>query len=307
MAVRSGRTPPTVAVLMGGLSAEREVSLSSGKECVAALRDEGVKVVEVDAGLDLAARLADINPDIVFNALHGRWGEDGCVQGILEWLRIPYTHSGVLASALAMDKQRSKAAFRAAGIPVVDSVISAKSEIMAAHVMAPPYVVKPNNEGSSVGVYIVQEAANGPPLLSEDMPEHLMVETYAPGRELTVTVMGDRALTVTEIFTDGWYDYHAKYSVGGSRHMVPADIPQQIFDACMELSLTAHTALGCRGVSRADFRWDETRGLDGLIMLEVNTQPGMTPTSLSPEQGEHCGISFGQMCVWMVEDASCDR
>jgi len=292
---------------MGGLSAEREVSLSSGKECVAALRDEGVKVVEVDAGLDLAARLADINPDIVFNALHGRWGEDGCVQGILEWLRIPYTHSGVLASALAMDKQRSKAAFRAAGIPVVDSVISAKSEIMAAHVMAPPYVVKPNNEGSSVGVYIVQEAANGPPLLSEDMPEHLMVETYAPGRELTVTVMGDRALTVTEIFTDGWYDYHAKYSVGGSRHMVPADIPQQIFDACMELSLTAHTALGCRGVSRADFRWDETRGLDGLIMLEVNTQPGMTPTSLSPEQGEHCGISFGQMCVWMVEDASCDR
>jgi D-alanine-D-alanine ligase len=222
-------------------------------------------------------------------------------------MRLPYTHSGVLASALAMDKQRSKDVFRAAGIPVMESVIAPKSEIMAAHLMDPPYVVKPNNEGSSVGVYIVQEAANGPPALSEDMPESLMVETYAPGRELTVTVMGDRALTVTEIFTDGWYDYHAKYSVGGSRHEMPADVPQDVFDACMEQALTAHKALGCRGVSRADFRWDDTRGLDGLIMLEVNTQPGMTPTSLSPEQGEHCGISFGKMCAWMVEDASCDR
>lgn len=307
MADSSGRTLPTVAVLMGGLSAEREVSLSSGKECVTALRDEGFTVIEVDAGLDLAAQLAEIKPDVVFNALHGRWGEDGCVQGMLEWMRLPYTHSGVLASALAMDKQRSKDVFRAAGIPVMESIIAPKSEIMAAHLMAPPYVVKPNNEGSSVGVYIVQEAANGPPALSEDMPESLMVETYAPGRELTVTVMGDRALTVTEIFTDGWYDYHAKYSVGGSRHEMPADVPQEVFDACMEQALTAHKALGCRGVSRADFRWDETRGLDGLIMLEVNTQPGMTPTSLSPEQGEHCGISFGKMCAWMVEDASCDR
>lgn len=307
MADSSGRTLPTVAVLMGGFSAEREVSLSSGKECAAALRGEGFTVIEVDAGPDLAERLADLKPDVVFNALHGRWGEDGCVQGILEWLKIPYTHSGVLASALAMDKQRSKDAFRAAGIPVVDSVIRSRDEIMAAHVMEPPYVVKPNNEGSSVGVYIVQEAANGPPALSEDMPEMLMVETYAPGREMTTTVMGDRALTVTDILTDGWYDYHAKYAAGGSRHEVPANIPQEIFDACMDLALRAHQALGCRGVSRTDFRWDEARGLEGLIVLEVNTQPGMTPTSLSPEQGVHCGISFGQMCRWMVEDASCGR
>ena len=307
MADSSGRTISTVAVLMGGFSAEREVSLSSGKECAAALRGEGFTVIEVDAGPDLAERLADLKPDVVFNALHGRWGEDGCVQGILEWLKIPYTHSGVLASALAMDKQRSKDAFRAAGIPVVDSMIRSRDEIMAAHVMAPPYVVKPNNEGSSVGVYIVQEAANGPPALSEDMPEMLMVETYAPGREMTTTVMGDRALTVTDILTDGWYDYHAKYAAGGSRHEVPANVPQEIFDACMDLALRAHRALGCRGVSRTDFRWDEARGLEGLIVLEVNTQPGMTPTSLSPEQGVHCGISFGQMCRWMVEDASCGR
>ncbi len=292
---------------MGGPSAEREVSLSTGRECAAALRDEGFKVIEVDAGPDLAAQISDITPDVVFNALHGRWGEDGCVQGLLEWLRLPYTHSGVLSSALAMDKQRSKDVFRAAGIPVVESIIRPKGEIMAGHVMDPPYVVKPNNEGSSVGVYIVQEAANGPPALSEDMPGALMVETYAPGRELTTTVMGDRALTVTDILTDGWYDYHAKYADGGSRHVVPAEVPQDIFDACMDYALRAHRALGCRGLTRTDFRWDEARGLDGLIVLELNTQPGMTPTSLSPEQGEVCGIGFGAMCAWMVEDASCDR
>ena len=307
MAAGSGRTLPTVAVLMGGPSAEREVSLSTGRECAAALRDEGFTVIEVDAGRDLAAQIISHAPDVVFNALHGRWGEDGCVQGILEWLKVPYTHSGVLASALAMDKQRSKEVFRAAGIPVVESILRPKAEIMAGHVMDPPYVVKPNNEGSSVGVYIVQEAANGPPLLSEDMPEALMVEAYAPGRELTTTVMGDRALTVTDILTDGWYDYHAKYAAGGSRHEVPADVPQEIFDACMDIALRAHRALGCRGLSRTDFRWDEARGLDGLIVLEVNTQPGMTPTSLSPEQGAVRGIGFGAMCAWMVEDASCDR
>jgi len=292
---------------MGGPSAEREVSLSTGRECAAALRDEGFTVIEVDAGRDLAAQIISHAPDVVFNALHGRWGEDGCVQGILEWLKVPYTHSGVLASALAMDKQRSKEVFRAAGVPVVESILRPKAEIMAGHVMDPPYVVKPNNEGSSVGVYIVQEAANGPPLLSEDMPEALMVEAYAPGRELTTTVMGDRALTVTDILTDGWYDYHAKYAAGGSRHEVPADVPQEIFDACMDIALRAHRALGCRGLSRTDFRWDEARGLDGLIVLEVNTQPGMTPTSLSPEQGAVRGIGFGAMCAWMVEDASCDR
>ena len=305
--VGSSRTSPKVAVIMGGPSAEREVSLSSGRECAAALRDEGFEVVEVDADRDLAARLTDIQPDVVFNALHGRWGEDGCVQGLLEWMGLPYTYSGVLASALTMDKQKSKEAFRAVGLPVVESILAARDDVTARHVMAPPYVVKPNNEGSSVGVYIVHEAANSPPQLGDEMPDQVMVETYAPGRELTTTVMGDRALTVTDILTDGWYDYSAKYEVGGSRHVVPADIPQEIFDACMDYALRAHDALGCRGVSRTDFRWDEARGLDGLILLETNTQPGMTPTSLSPEQAQTVGVSFGALCRWMVEDASCNR
>ena len=303
----SSRAGSRVAVLMGGPSAEREVSLTSGRECAAALRGEGFEVIEIDAGADVPARLADAAPDVVFNALHGRWGEDGCIQGLLEWLRIPYTHSGVLASALAMDKQRSKEVYRAAGLPIVESVIAPASEVRARHVIAPPYVVKPNNEGSSVGIYIVQDAANGPPQLSEDMPEEVMVEAFAPGRELTTTVMGDRALTVTDILTDGWYDYDAKYKEGGSRHVVPADIPQEIFDACMDYAQRAHDVLGCRGVSRTDFRWDEARGLDGLILLETNTQPGMTPTSLAPEQAERIGLTFGQFCAWMVEDASCDR
>ena len=303
----SSRTAPKVAVLKGGPSAEREVSLSSGRECAAALREAGYQVVEIDAGADLVARLGDVAPDVVFNALHGRWGEDGCVQGMLEWLRLPYTHSGVLASALAMDKARSKAIYGAAGIPVAESVIRCKAEIMARHVMAPPYVVKPNNEGSSVGIYIVPEGANAPPAIAENMPEHLMVEAYVPGRELTVTVMGDRALCVTEILTDGWYDYHAKYAPGGSRHELPADIPAEITEACLAHSLTAHRVLGCRGVSRTDFRWDESRGLAGLIALETNTQPGMTPTSLVPEQAAHLGISFPELCDWIVKDASCDR
>lgn len=303
----SGRTTPKVVVLMGGPSAEREVSLSSGRECAAALRDAGYEVVELDAGPDLVARLAEIAPDVVFNALHGRWGEDGCVQGILEWMRLPYTHSGVLASALAMDKSRSKDAFRAVGLPVVESVIANADVVRRAHVLAPPYVVKPNNEGSSVGVYLVQEGANGPPQLSPDMPDMVMVETYAPGRELTTTVMGDRALVVTDIITDGWYDYDAKYKPGGSRHVLPAQIPAEVEAACLDYALRAHRALGCRGVTRTDFRWDEARGVDGLILLEVNTQPGMTPTSLSPEQAQHVGISFPELCRWMVEDASCSR
>ncbi|WP_022704105.1 D-alanine--D-alanine ligase [Pseudorhodobacter ferrugineus] len=296
-----------VVVVMGGLSAEREVSLSSGRECAAALTEAGFEVVSVDAGADLCAELIKHKPDVVFNALHGRWGEDGCVQGLLEWLRIPYTHSGVLASALAMDKEKSKAAFRAAGLPVVASVLAAKADVRAAHVLPPPYVVKPNNEGSSVGVYIVHEAANSPPQLSDDMPDLVMVETYAPGRELTTAVLGDRALTVTDIIVDGWYDYAAKYSVGGSRHVVPADIPVDIFKACQDLALRAHRALGCSGLSRTDFRWDETRGLDGLIILETNTQPGMTPTSLAPEQAAAVGMSFPDLCRWIIEDASCDR
>lgn len=268
-------------------------------------------MIEVDAGPDLCARLASIAPDVVFNALHGRWGEDGCVQGMLEWMRIPYTHSGVLASALAMDKEQTKAVYRAAGLPVVKSILAARDEVRARHMMPPPYVVKPNNEGSSVGVYIVHEDANSPPQLSDDMPETVMVEAFAPGRELTVTVMdgseGPQAMTVTDILTDGWYDYDAKYTPGGSRHVVPAEVPAAIFDACMDYALRAHRALGCRGMSRTDYRWDEARGLDGLILLETNTQPGMTPTSLSPEQARHVGIDFPALCRALVEDASCGR
>jgi D-alanine-D-alanine ligase len=303
----SSRAAPRICVLKGGLSAEREVSLSSGHECAKALRVAGYEVIELDARGDVVPRLIEIAPDIIFNALHGRYGEDGCIQGILEWLRIPYTHSGVLASALAMDKARSKAAFCAAGLPVVPSVLAPKVEVMALHVMEPPYVVKPNNEGSSVGVYLVPDRANAPPQLGPEMPAQVMVEAFAPGRELTTTVIGDRALTVTDILTEGWYDYDAKYRPGGSRHIVPAEIPSDIFAACLDYALRAHQVLGCRGVSRTDFRWNEARGLEGLILLETNTQPGMTPTSLVPEQAAHCGISFADLCRWMVEDATCDR
>ncbi|MES2143558.1 MAG: D-alanine--D-alanine ligase [Pseudomonadota bacterium] len=306
MAGRAVKSPPKVAVLMGGLSAERGVSLVSGRECAAALRQAGYDVAEVDAGIDLPQRLADAKPDCVFNALHGRWGEDGCVQGILEWLRIPYTHSGVLASSLAMDKARTKDIYAANGLPVVSSLIAPREDVEAGHVMPAPYVVKPNNEGSSVGVYIVREGSNAP-RLAASMPAMVMVEAYVPGRELTTTVMGDRALGVTDIITSGWYDYEAKYSVGGSRHVIPAEIPVEISEACLDYALRAHVALGCRGVSRTDFRWDEARGLAGLVLLETNTQPGMTPTSLAPEQAAHQGISFPDFCAWMVKDASCDR
>ncbi len=292
---------------MGGISAEREVSLSSGRMCAVALQEAGYEVVEVDAGRDLAQRLVQIAPDVVFNALHGRWGEDGCVQGLLEWLDLPYTHSGVLASALAMDKERCKAVYRAHGLPVAPSLLARREEVRARHVMAPPYVVKPNDEGSSVGVWLVMDENNGPPQLDDAMPGIVMVEGYAPGRELTVSVLGERALGVTDIITDGWYDYDAKYRPGGSRHVLPADLPPDVFDACMAHALVAHQALGCRGLSRTDFRWDEGRGLSGLVVLETNTQPGMTPTSLSPEQAAHVGISFPDLCRWLVEDASCRR
>jgi D-alanine-D-alanine ligase len=306
MAGASSRMAPEVAVLMGGLSAEREVSLVSGRECATALRAAGYRVTEVDCGPDLPTRLTDLQPDVCFNALHGRWGEDGCVQGILEWLGIPYTHSGVLASALAMDKARTKEIYRAAGLPVADSLLAARAAVEAGHVLPPPYVVKPNNEGSSVGVYIVRDGANAP-RLAATMPEVVMVEAYVPGRELTTTVMGDRALGVTDILTDGWYDYEAKYAPGGSRHECPARLPEDIEAACLDYALRAHRALGCRGVSRTDFRWDEARGLAGLILLETNTQPGMTPTSLAPEQAAMQGIGFPAFCAWMVEDASCNR
>ena len=293
---------------MGGPSAEHEVSLSSGRECADALRVAGFQVVEIALGPDdaasLPARLAEARPDVVFNALHGRMGEDGRVQGLLEWLGYPYTHSGVLSSALAMDKTRAKQVYRESGLPVVDSVIAPRDQVRARHVLPPPYVVKPNDEGSSVGVYIVHQG-DAPPRLSDDMPAQVMVEAYAPGRELTTSVMGDRALGVTEIVTDGWYDYAAKYTVGGSRHIIPAEIPAEITAACLDYALRAHRALGCAGLSRTDFRWDEARGLAGLVLLETNTQPGMTPTSLSPEQAAHVGISFPELCRWIVEDALC--
>ncbi len=291
---------------MGGPSAEREVSLSSGRQCADALREAGFRVTEVDAGTDLAQRLLELKPEVCFNALHGRWGEDGCVQGILEWLRIPYTHSGVLASALAMDKQKAKEVFAQAGLPVVPSLIAPREEVARRHLMPPPYVVKPNNEGSSVGVYIVREGSNAL-RLAETMPETVMVEAYAAGREMTTAVLGDRALTVTDILTDGWYDYDAKYAPGGSRHVIPAEIPREIFEACLDYALRAHRALGCRGLSRTDFRWDEARGLGGLILLETNTQPGMTPTSLAPEQAAAMGIPFPELCRRLVEDATCGR
>ncbi|HEY8255449.1 MAG TPA: D-alanine--D-alanine ligase, partial [Rhizomicrobium sp.] len=251
-------------------------------------------------------------PDAVFNALHGRFGEDGTVQGLLELMRLPYTHSGVLASALAMHKERAKDVYRAAGLPVVRSIVVNRKEAAAGHLMEPPYVVKPVNEGSSVGVFIIRKGDNRPPeALGSDewtLSDEMMVEEYVPGRELTVSVMGERALGVTEITTDlEFYDYQAKYAQGGSRHILPANVPAAIAQQCMELALKAHQALGCRGVSRSDFRYDDTGAKPRVIVLETNTQPGMTPTSLVPEQAAHCGITYAKLCRWLVEDASCDR
>lgn len=303
----SSRAPITVAVLMGGRGAERDVSISTGHECAAALRQVGYTVVEIDANVSLVENLIKITPDVVFNALHGRWGEDGCVQGILEWLEIPYTHSGILPSALAMDKQKAKDLFRNTGLPVAESFLVSSNSVGKSSLITPPYVIKPNNEGSSIGVYFVQGNEDIPPKLSEEISGHIMIEAYVPGRELTVTVVGDRSLTVTDILTDDWYDYDSKYSDGGSKHVVPAKLPEEIFEKCLKYALKAHQVLGCRGISRTDFRWDESKGLAGLIILETNTQPGMTPTSLSPEQAAAVGMSFPALCQFLVEDASCNR
>jgi D-alanine-D-alanine ligase len=301
-----------IAVLLGGRSAEREVSLVSGHACAEALRAEGFDAAEIDARGDVARDLAELAPDAVFNALHGRWGEDGCVQGLLEVLRISYTHSGVLASALAMHKERAKDVFRAAGLPVARSIVVERREASVRHAMEPPYVVKPVNEGSSVGVFIIRKGDNRPPgeLGSESwsLGETVMVEEFIPGRELTVAVMGERALGVTEIVPrTAFYDYEAKYAPGGSDHVLPARIPQHIAREAMGIAVRAHKALGCRGVSRADFRFDDTANREKLILLEVNTQPGMTPTSLVPEQARHIGMDFRALVRWIVEDASCDR
>lgn len=301
-----------IAVLKGGWSPEREVSLVSGAAAAKALREAGYEAYEIDVDRDIALRLAEAKPDAVFNALHGQWGEDGCVQGLLEVMDIPYTHSGVLASSLAMDKQRAKAVFEDMKIPSPYGVIVSREEAAGGKVMPAPYVVKPNAQGSSVGVFIVREGDNRPPaeLTSKEwsLGEDVLVEKFIPGRELTVSVMGDRALCVTEITTAlAFYDYEAKYASGGSKHVLPADIPAEITERCLDMALKAHQSLGCRGLSRSDFRYDENADGEKVFCLEVNTQPGLTPTSLSPEQAAHLGISFPELCAWMVEDASCQR
>lgn len=301
-----------VVVLLGGLSPERPVSLSSGAGCTAALRRLGHDVTEIDPqNPSWIADLASARPDAVFNALHGEWGEDGRTQGVLEYLKLPYTHSGVLASAIAMDKDKSKAVFAQAGLPLAKGKLMDRHEAAKAHPMPLPYVVKPNAQGSSVGVFIVREGANRPPeqLLDKEWTfgDDVLVEEFIDGQELTVAVMHDRgALAVTEILPAGeWYDFDAKYSEGGSRHEIPAKIPQTVADQLMRAAEAAHHALGCRGVSRSDFRYDPKR--DVIALLEVNTQPGMTPTSLVPEQAAYLGMSYDDIVAWILGDASCQR
>ncbi len=300
-----------VAVLYGGISAEREVSLSSGAQVLAALRALGHKVTPIEVGADLGALLAALDPlpDVVFNALHGRFGEDGTVQGVLDYLGVPYTHSGLRASALAMDKPAAKAVFAAAGLPVASGRVIAIGDLAGNDPLPRPYVVKPLNEGSSVGVTILREGDNRRDSIVESwrFGPNAIVEEYVPGRELTVGVMGDRPLAVTEIAPrQGFYDYDAKYAPGGSQHVIPADLHPQAYARALEMALAAHRALGCRGATRADFRYDDAAGEPGrLVLLEVNTQPGLTPTSLLPEQAAHVGISFAHLCDWMLEQATC--
>jgi len=308
--IRLGMTKH-VAVLMGGWSAERDVSLRSGKACADALNRLGYRVTPIDAGRDVAAALTAVRPDVALNVLHGRPGEDGTLQGVLEVLGIPYSHSGVLASALAMHKGYAKAIFRAAGIPVADDVTASRFEAAKRHLMTPPYVVKPLAEGSSVGVFIVTEEHPNPPqeLFRDDWPfgETVLIERYIPGKELTCAVLGDRALDVIEIVpATAFYDYEAKYAAGGSKHLLPAQILPNVYQEVRRLSLAAHGALGCRGVSRADFRYDD-RGTRKLVCLEINTQPGMTETSLVPELAAYAGITFDELVRWIVEDASTNR
>ncbi len=302
-----------VAVLMGGWSAEREISLRSGRHCADTLARRGYQVTPVDVGRDIATVLAAIKPDVALNLLHGRPGEDGTIQGILEILRIPYSHSGVLASALAMQKDYAKVVMRAAGVPVPEGVVVSRFEAARAHVIERPYVVKPVAEGSSVGVFIVTAAHNHPPqeLTREDWPfgDLVLCERYIAGKELTCAVMGKEALGVIEIVpTVRFYDYEAKYAPGGSKHLLPAPLKPNVYQEVRRLALLAHQALGCRGVSRADFRYDDRmEGTQGLVCLEVNTQPGMTETSLVPELAAHAGIKFEELVLWMVEDASLNR
>ena len=301
-----------VAVLYGGISAEREVSLSTGTQVIAALRQAGFEVTPIEVTADLGAVIAalDPKPDAVFNALHGRYGEDGAIQGVLDWLGIPYTHSGVRASSLAMDKVAAKAIFAAAGLPVARGRTIALHELEAADPFPRPYVIKPINEGSSVGVEIMRNGDNRRAEVARSWRygRAALVEEYIAGRELTVGVMGDRPLAVTEIIAEAgvFYDYESKYADGGSRHVIPAAMHPTAYGRALDVALAAHRALGCRGATRADFRYDDTEGEPGnLVLLEVNTQPGLTPTSLLPEQAAHHGMSFPQLCTWMVENATC--
>jgi len=300
----------SVTVLMGGWSAEREVSLASGAACADALNDVGYDVTRVDVSRNLKTLIDALNPapDVVFNALHGRFGEDGRIQSLLDILGLPYTHSGVLASALAMDKQSAKALFAARGIPCPEGKLLTIAEIGDSMPLNPPFVVKPNNEGSSVGVMVIRQGDNR--VTFDDWPygDDVLVEQYIDGRELTVAVIGDRALGVTELRPNvGFYDYEAKYTDGKTEHLCPAPIPDEITELAMEYAVLAHQALGCRGVSRSDFRYDDTESSPGrLYMLEVNTQPGMTPLSLVPEQAAHAGMSMSDLVAWMVENATCD-
>jgi len=302
-----------VAVLMGGWSAEREISLHSGAACAQALARLGYRVSRTDVARDIAAVLTDLKPDVALNVLHGRPGEDGTLQGVLEILGIPYSHSGVLASALAMQKDVAKQVFRAAGIPVPEGMVVSRFEAGREHLLPPPYVVKPIAEGSSVGVFIVTEEHGHPPqeLYREDWAygDRVIVEKYIAGKELTCAVMGEEALGVIEIVPAvRFYDYEAKYAPGGSKHLLPAPVSSFVYQEARRLALAAHRALGCRGVSRADFRYDDRiEGTGGLVCLEVNTQPGMTETSLVPELAAHAGISFDELVRWMVEDASLNR
>ncbi len=306
MAESATSTKPHVAVLMGGWSSEREVSLVSGAGVAKALTEAGYKVTAIDVQRDLSGLLRALasKPDVIFNALHGRGGEDGCVQGVLEFLGIPYTHSGVLSSALCMDKPMTKKIVALAGVPVAPEVIATREDVQSRDVMPVPYVIKPLNEGSSVGVRIVGEGSDYQSLSDDSWiyGAEVMVEQYIPGRELTVGVLGDEALGVTEIIpAAGFYDYTAKYAQGGSRHVVPADVPDEIAAAVKAYALTAHKVLGCQGCSRSDFRWDSSKpGTSGLIFLEINTQPGMTPVSLLPEQAQLVGLSYGALCARLV-------
>jgi D-alanine-D-alanine ligase len=303
-----------VAVLMGGWSAEREVSLRSGKACADALERTGAyRVSRIDVTRDIAATLRALKPDAALNVLHGRPGEDGTLQGLLEIIGIPYTHSGVMASSVAMQKDIAKTVLKAAGVPVPGGVVAARAEAAKRHLLPPPYVIKPVAEGSSVGVFIVREDHKHPPqeLTRPDWTfgDRVLVEPYIPGKELTCAVMGEQALGVIEIVpTVKFYDYEAKYAPGGSKHLLPAPVSKKIYEECRRLSLAAHRALGCRGVTRSDFRYDDSlKGAKGLACLEVNTQPGMTETSLVPELAQHAGIRFEELVRWMVEDASLNR